>query len=249
MFFNDNPEKLCYNNAIFPEVIHLFKNLFRYDSPLMILMSQIADCIFLSMFFFLGCLPVVTAGASAAAMYDAVFRGFRQGEKNSWQRFLHTFRQNWKCGILPSILFLAAAWGLGYGMIQCWNNTVYGHISWAMFAALALAAVLAVGVLSVLFPMMSRFENSLGALLKNTVILSLANLPRTLLLGIVNTATILLCLLTIIPLFFLPAPAALIGSFLIEPMFRPYMPEEPEEESAEAEPEEASEEGTQGPAT
>ena len=203
----------------------MFKNLFRPDSGLMIVMSQITDCIFLSMFFLLGCAPVVTCGASAAAMYDATYHGFRRGEKNNWQRFWRTFLQNWKGSILPSILFLASAYGLGYGVIQCWNHAVYGNIPWMLFSALILVAVVAVGVLSVLFPMMSRFENNLGNLLKNTVILALANLPRTLVLGILNTVTFLLCLRFIIPLFFLPALAALISSLLIEPMFRPYLPE------------------------
>jgi hypothetical protein len=74
-----------------------------------------------------------------------------------------------------------------------------------------LVAVVLVGVLSLLFPMLSRFENSLGALLRNTVILALANLPRTVVLGVVNTAVALLCVRFVIPLFLLPALAALIG--------------------------------------
>ena len=120
-------------------------NLLKPDSGLMIVMSQITDCIFLSLFFLLGCVPVVTVGASAAAMYDAVYRGFREGEKNNWQRFFHSFRQNWKAGILPTLLFFAALGGLGYGMIQCWNAAVYEKISWGLFAGLAFVAVLWVG--------------------------------------------------------------------------------------------------------
>ena len=58
------------------------------------------------------------------------------------------------------------------------------------------------------------------------VLLSLANLPRTLVLGILNAAVILLCIRFVFPAFFLPAFAALLGSYLIEPMFRPYLPEE-----------------------
>lgn len=209
------------------------KNLFRPDSGLMIVMTQITDCIFLSLFFILGCVPVVTVGASFAALYDAAYRSFRKGEKNSWQRFLHVFRTNWKTGILPTMVFFVAVWALGKVMILIWNGAVAGSVSWMVFAGAALVAVVLAGVLSVLFPMLSRFENSLGALLKNTVVLALANVPRTLALGIVNAISALLCIRFVLPLFFLPALAALIGSLLIEPMFKPYMPEEPEEEAAE----------------
>ena len=45
-------------------------------------------------------------------------------------------------------------------------------------------------------------------------------------LGIVNAVTVLLCLVYIVPLFFLPTLAALISTLLIEPMFKPYLPDE-----------------------
>ena len=86
----------------------MFRSLFRSDSALMITVGQITDCIFLSLFWILGCFPVVTIGASFAALYDASFRGFRRGEKNTWQRFLKVFRDNWKGGIVPTLVFLLA---------------------------------------------------------------------------------------------------------------------------------------------
>ena len=86
--------------------------------------------------------------------------------------------------------------------------------------------VLILGILSLMFPVLSRFENSFAGLLKNTILLGLANLPRTLILGILNAASFLLCIRYIFPLFFLPSLAALIGSILIEPMFKPYMSSE-----------------------
>jgi len=86
--------------------------------------------------------------------------------------------------------------------------------------------VLVLGLLSILFPMLSRFEDSAVGLLKNTVLLAMANMPKTLALGFVNTVSLLLCVRFIFPLFFLPSLAALIGSLFVEPMFRPYMPKE-----------------------
>lgn len=209
------------------------KHLFKPDSGLMILMSRVTDCIFLSMFFLVGCVPVVTIGAASAALYDSVYRGMRQGEKNTWQRFLHVFVTNWKAGIVPSIVYLAAFLALGWAMIQVWNAAVATTISWMLFAGIAFVAVVMMGILSVLFPMLSRFDNSSSALLRNTAVLALGNLPGTVALGVVNTVCLFLYVRFVIPLFFLPALAALIGSLFIEPMFRPFMPEE-ESDSEEA---------------
>lgn len=204
----------------------MFRNLFAPDSHLMIFMAKLTDCIFLSLFFVLCCFGVVTTGTSIAALYDAAFRSFRQKERNSWSRFFGVFRENWKGGIIPSVVFLVCFFALLAGIISLWNGAVAGTVSWLLFSAAAFVAVVIVGILSVLFPMLSRFENSLGALLKNTVMLSLANLPRTIALGLLNTVSLFLCVRLVIPLFFLPSLAALISSFLIEPMFKPYMGED-----------------------
>lgn len=201
----------------------MFRNMLRPDSPLMITMTQLTDCIFLSLFFILGCFPVVTAGASFAALYDSAFRAFREGEKHSWQRFLTVYKANWKQSILPGVVLGVLFWLLLKGMIGIWNAAVYARLSWMVFSGAAVLAVVAVGIGSLAFPMLSRFDNPVGVLLKNTLFLGLANLPRTMALGIVNALSMYACVRWIFPLFFLPALAALIGSLFIEPIFRPYM--------------------------
>ena len=204
----------------------MFRKFLNPDNALMITMTQITDCIFLSMFWLIGCIPVVTIGASFAALYDATYRAFRKGEKHSWGRFLEVFRENWKAGILPTAVFLAVLALTGKVLIALWNSAVAGSISWMLFSGLAFVGVLILGIASVLFPMLSRFENTFPVLLKNTVFLAMANLPRTIVLGFLNAAAGLACAFYILPLFFLPSLTALIGSLLIEPMFRPFMPSE-----------------------
>lgn len=203
----------------------MFRNLFKPDSPLMITMNQITDTIFLSLFWLAGCFPVVTAGAAFAALYDASFRTFRRGEKNSWQRFFKVFRDNWKCGILPTVAVGGVFALILIAMVKIWNAAVAQTISFGVFAGCAFTAVLLLGMLSIVFPQMSRFQNSFGALLKNSVFLGFLNLPRTLGLGILNGLTIFLCVRFVVPLFFLPALSALVSSLLIEPIFKPYMEE------------------------
>ena len=204
----------------------MFRKFLNPDNALMITMTQITDCIFLSIFWLLGCIPVVTVGTSFAALYDATWRGFRKGDKHCWGRFLQVYRENWKAGILPTVFFLVAASVLGKTMIALWNSAVAGNLSWMVFSGIAFVGILLVGILSILFPMLSRFENPFPVLLKNTLLLGMANLPRTLALGLLNTAAFLLCLVYVVPVCFLPSLAALIGSLFIEPMFRPFMSEE-----------------------
>ena len=204
----------------------MFRKFLNPDNALMITMTQITDCIFLSMFWLLGCIPVVTLGASFAALYDATYRGFRKGDKHSWGRFWQVYRENWKAGILPTAVFLAVLALVIKVLVALWNTAVAGGISWMLFSGLAFVGVVVLGILSVLFPMLSRFENPVPVLLKNTLFLAMANLPRTIALGILNAAAGLACAFFVLPLFFLPSLAALVGSVLLEPMFKPYMPSE-----------------------
>lgn len=209
----------------------MFKNIFNPDTPLMMTLAQISDCIFLSLLWLLCCFPVITAGASSAALYDSVYRAFRQGERNSWGRFFKVFKNNFKASLLPTVLFIVLALLLVKGLVSVWNAAVLSGLSWALFAAAALLGILALGTLCLLFPVLSRFENSFPALVKNTVFLAMANLPRTLAIGLIYGMTALLSLRFIAPLFFMPALASLIATVFIEPMFKPFMPEEekPEE--------------------
>ena len=203
----------------------MFKNIFNPDNALMITFAQISDCIFLSLLWILCCFPVITAGASCAALYDSVYRAYRQGEKNSWGRFFRVFKDNFKQSLLPTLLFLILFALIVNAVISAWNAAVLSGLSWAVFAAVALLCVLALGIVGLMFPVLSRFENGFFALVKNTVFLAMANLPRTLLLGVLYAASLLLCLRFVFPLFFLPALMTLISTVPIEKMFKPFMPE------------------------
>ena len=217
----------------------MFKKLFNPENALMTTMTQITDCIFLSLFWIVTSFPLVTIGASSAALYDAVYYGFRRGDKHAWSRFLKSFRSNLKPGILPGILYLAVFCTGGWILIQVWNAAVWEQVSFAAFSAAAFVVLLLLGILSILFPMLSRFNNSLWGLLRNTLLIGIVNMPRTLGLGLVNAISILLCVRFIFPLFFLPALASLLGTLFFEPMFKPYMGEE--EAPAEMETEDAAE--------
>lgn len=203
----------------------MFRNLFSPDSQLMIFMSQLTDCIFLSMFWVLGCFPVVSIGPATAALYDACVQGFRKNDKHSWTRFLQSFRKNFKAGILPGLLVVATGAGMGWLLIRVWNAAVAGSVSWMVFSASALVGLLMLGTLSLMMPMVSRFENSFAALVKNSVVLALGNAPRAVLLGLIDLGAIYLCVRFFFCLFFIPALAAVVGSLLIEPIFRPFMEE------------------------
>lgn len=203
----------------------MFRKLFGPDSDLMIVMSWITDAIFLSLFWIIGCIPVVTIGPAAAALYDASYRAFRRRSKHSWKRFANTFKNSLKGGILPGLFVLAILLAGGWMLVQLWNNAVLAG-KWLLLAAGAVIGVVLLGILSVMLPMVSRFENSSLTTIGNTFAVAMANLPRTILLGVLQAITIFLCVRLILPVLVLPSLSAALSSLLIEPMFKPFLPED-----------------------
>ena len=117
----------------------MFRKLTNPDSGLMIAMSQVTDCIFLSLFWLLCSFPVLTLGASSAALYHSVSRGLRKGDKHSWQLFFSGFRRNLKESILPTLVFLALLIPGLRGLIGLWNAAAAGDVPWMWFSAGGLA--------------------------------------------------------------------------------------------------------------
>lgn len=203
----------------------MFRKIFGPDSDLMIVMTWITDAIFLSLFWIIGCVPVVTIGASTAALYDASYRAFRHKNKHSWQRFVYTFKNSLKGGIVPGIFVLAMMLAGGWILVKMWNNAVLAG-AWLAFAVGAVIGVVLLGILSVVLPMVSRFENRSMTTVRNAFAVAMANLPRTVLLGLLQAVTIFACVRLILPILVLPSLSAVLSSLLIEPMFKPYLPED-----------------------
>ena len=78
-------------------------------------LNSLVDLFVLNLLWAVCCIPVVTIGASTAALYDAVFYSIRGGNRGTYARFIEIFRREWKSGILPTVIWggtLVLAWYL-----------------------------------------------------------------------------------------------------------------------------------------
>lgn len=209
--------------------------LFNPENGLMITMSWITDCLFLSLLWLFFSVFLIPLGPATAALYDTAVHTFRYKEEGVYRRFFRSFQKNLKTGIPAGVICLITGW-LGY---TAWNriaassgNSDEGYmLLWGYFVIL----LLILGIITFLFPLLSRFEIGLVQLFKNGILLCMIHLPRTIILSFLSVVTIWLCLWLWWPVIFMPCLSALIASVFIEPVFLPYMPEEesfsePEEE-------------------
>lgn len=182
----------------------------------------IADLFLLSLLWLLCCLPVFTAGASCAALYDAAVHGFRRGEPNPIPRFFRTLKAELKSGCL-AFLLLGGLWLLCLLALRLLMSLPLSeNLAFAVEGAGLLLLLLAAGPLCWAFPLLSRFTFTGRGLCAAALKLSLAKLPLSFLLSLSLAGAAWLCRRFLLPVFFLPALLALFHSLFLERVFRTY---------------------------
>lgn len=193
--------------------------------------SKLFDIMGLSLCFLVCSLPILTLGAAAVALYDAVYHGLRKNEVVVYGRFFRTFKNNFKTATLVTLpaLALVLLFALLDGLTRA--AAVQGVAGAGLLRHLYLVLgffLLCIWLLA--FATLSRFEFGPVRLLATAFRLTFAHLPSVLLAGLLAAACILPCLRLLFPLPFLPAVAALAVSFFYERIFAPFLPKEEEEE-------------------
>ena len=164
--------------------------MFHPDSWLIRFLTKVCDLLFLNIALVLSCCTIVLSGAAVTALYSITLKMRRGEDYDPIKGFLRALRENF----LPSspatvLLFVNAA------LLALLRSALYAEtllFSPALFLLLALAAVLLTALLSYLFPLLARFENTFFQHLGNAARLSLANLPVTFLITVVNLLPLLM---------------------------------------------------------
>lgn len=184
--------------------------------------SWIADMVVLSCLWVICSVPLLTIGASTAALYDCAARCVRGTDEKIFARFFRTFRRELVQSV-PSLLLWCAVIAGGYAAISLYGNNVsVTSVSVAITTALLLLLTVLVGVAAWVFPLLSRFTFGVVQLNVMAIKLALIHLPRTMALGMITVLAAFLCAQFIAPLFFLPGVLAWVWTFLLERVFRKY---------------------------
>ncbi len=205
------------------------KSFFRMDNPLFQILQRILKVVGLSLVWILCCLPVVTIGAATAALYYTTVKVVRNERGYLFAEYFSAFKKNFRQSTIATLLYLAVTF-LFYFDVQI-LQLLRGETSGA--GALEIGIYGVVIVLSLYYVLlllqMSRFDNSLKGLAKNTLILMIRHLPASLLTLIIITFGFFASWL--IPLFAIIMPTIVMWlvSIPMEKLYYRYMtPEERE---------------------
>ena len=168
--------------------------MFGPNSRLIRFLTAVCDLMILNVLFLISCITVVLAGDGAVSLYTVTLRMFRGTEESPGKSFLHSLKRNFLPSVPTALLLLT-----DMTLLAVLRGVLYAEtllLSPAGFVFLVSAAVFLTALLSYLFPLLARFDNTFPRHLGNAGRLAVAHLPVTFLLTTINLLPVLL------PLFF-----------------------------------------------
>lgn len=172
------------------------KNLLSIDSPIIHFMEHIADFFLLNLLTVLCCIPLVTAGAALTAhskvMQNIVMKEEQPVGKAYFRAFCQNFKQAtvfWLAAMVLMVLYV-----LDYFVIRIYFDGSLAQITGWILGVLG---VMALGILCYAFALIARYENTLKEHLRNSFVLAVGDLPRTLLLVLLAALPLLLAVLSL----------------------------------------------------
>ena len=196
---------------------------FSYEGGLSYYAGKLFDTMAASLFWLLGSLFIVTAGASFSALYATASKSIRQDGGSFSAQFLKSYRQNLKTGIPLWLIFLGVIFLLllNMGILLKLMNTTFGWFFIVLYGAVILIAIMAA---CYAFPALSRFEMPAGWFIKLSLYLTFRHFPLSLLLLAVFAACYLLLLWQPLLVVILPGAANVLLSKFIDPILDQHMP-------------------------
>lgn len=197
--------------------------MFQQDSLLVTILNKIADMVILSFLWCVFSLPIITIGASTAALYHCVIKVIRQDRGYVFSGFFSSFKENFKSSLGPTLFFIIAFAVCATGCYLFWNDTESIFASSYVILSMLLILLLAVAFLHT-FALIGRFNLNKSELFTVALRLTTRHIFRNIL---------MLCLLIFaseltlqyIPLLFfiIPSGLAFLNSLIQEPLFTRYI--------------------------
>ena len=161
-------------------------------------LTKMGELILLNLFWLVGCLPLITIGASTTALYRCLIVWKRNGDVQVFREFWMTFAKEFLQATKLLLILAAVAALLVVDLyIVVFSALVTNVTVWIFIGLLLLLTVPAMGYV---FPLQAYFENTVWGVLKNAWMMSFANILISLLVLIVNCIPLIVAIL--LPEFF-----------------------------------------------
>ncbi len=185
-------------------------NLFNVEGPVMRTLTKVADLLYLNLITLACCLPIITIGASMTALHYTALKIVRGENSYTVKNYFKSFKENfvqatiiWVMMLVVIALFVLDIFWIKYLPVQ---------IQKAAWIVLIVMAAVVIFVTMYIFPVLAKFDNTIGRTIKNSFMISLMLFPKSVLMVIVNLVPAYVTIyqpqiFPLVPMFGFSAPA------------------------------------------
>jgi len=168
--------------------------IFDLDSPVMRFLSRVADLIILNLLVLITIIPIITVGASFSALHYVLIKMVKNEENYIFKMYFKAFKENFKKATLLWLIMLAIILVFVFDFyIMAYSGMVF---PWVFVVGVFAVAVILFMAGMYVFPLQARFENSVGRTLRNSFLIMILNLPKSVLMLLAYAVPVLLFLLS-----------------------------------------------------
>lgn len=208
--------------------------LFNPDSRIMIFLSRVADLVILNILWLVCCVPVVTIGASTTAMYHVIRHWQKDSVSSIMRDFFQSFKEDFKQATPVYLILLIPTTAVVMNAMLIFNPENSAAVPSYLLVIWFISALILLFISSFVYPVMAFFADSIFKTLRNAMVLALANLPRTILISILNLLPVILLFVNLSfflqsSIFWLLIGGALVAYLnmsILKPVFKKLVPSE-----------------------
>lgn len=165
------------------------KGFFNYDGYLSKILTRVMYVVSLNLLFLLCSIPIFTIGAAQTAMYTVLLRYIKNDEPDIIRSFFRAFLENFKKSTIIWLVMLSVGGTLVLNYYFLYQGQM--NLSGVIRILLNLVLIVLLVMWVYIFPVLSYFDNNIRGYIIFVTGLSLARLPYTVALILLQTVPIL----------------------------------------------------------
>lgn len=166
-------------------------NIFSYDSKFFEKLGEVSNIIILNFIFIISCVPVVTIGVSITSLYYVAMKMVKKQEIYILKEYIKVFKENFKISTIVwfIMIMIGGILVVDVYLVTLVSNKLISNIVKLVFTMIS---ILYIFTITYVFPIISKFDNSIKNTIINSILISIQNLPYTIIIIILNLSPLLL---------------------------------------------------------
>ncbi len=164
--------------------------IFSYDSKFFEVLERTTNIVVLNFLIIIFSIPIITIGPTLSASYSVALKMANGEDPKVFSEFIKRFKQDFKISTVVWMLLILL--GIVLSVDFYFSNMISNKTISDMFRFIfTIASVILMFIFTYVFALISKFDNTVKNTLKNSILISIQNLPYTIIMVIVNLLPII----------------------------------------------------------